>query len=202
MWAIDCRVLLFGNRAFEGTVRNMFLTKLVSGFKNGTEVWWSLEIIYQMSILLFSMASMFSINCKNGRTEHCASFGKAFYLLITCDPYKALWLLSGFITRLNRQTIVIIFPLCAGILFAIYCVYICNPIVIQSQQDLIELLFIWEMFFSWIRKEKNLENEKSSPYLDLLLLIACTSHVWFIKVSPLWRGLAKEGCASIKRDTH
>lgn len=63
----------------------------------------------------------------------------------------------------------------------------CYPTVIQSQQDLIDLLFIWEMFFTWIREVKNLEKEKSSQYLDLLLIIASTPHVWFIKVSPLER---------------
>lgn len=47
----------------------------------------------------------------------------------------------------------------------------CNPTVIQSQQDLIELLFIRGMLFSWITEGKNLENKKSSLYLDLLLLL-------------------------------
>lgn len=89
------------------------------------------------------MASVFSVNCKNVKTEHCVSFGKVFYLLITFDPFKALYLLSGFVTRLNRQTFIIIDPpVLKSSLFVIYCHYMCYPTVIQSQQDLNDLLFI------------------------------------------------------------
>lgn len=47
----------------------------------------------------------------------------------------------------------------------------CNPTVIQRQQDLIELLFIQGMLFSCITERQKLEKKKSSLYLDLLLLL-------------------------------
>lgn len=138
--------------------------------KNEREARGSLEMMYQLCFWLLSMASLFSISCSIGWTERPATLGEAFYLLCTFDPFIARYLLLGFVTHGQIAKQSSSYPLlCLRVLLALHCVYMCYPRVIQSQQDLIELLFIQGMLFSWITKENDLENKKSSLYLDLLL---------------------------------